>query len=310
MLHSYRLEGFGRTHFGQAAAPSLLDLIRSQMRQPAAPAGLGALVADWSAFVAGGRTATYVDPEKRVYCNKDSANRPQCWENKPGEQGHAIIRSLQQTVDGLINQIPIRDLVGKTLVAQVPAGDGTTREKQFTIPPLTPNPIGAGRGGGYDGYVGDTTMLFATTAMTIAGMLKAFPNPEVTLVFVTMPERNDILARHAEAVNGYLRDVTENFDTLLQAYFDRGKVPVQTQLDVETIPFVEEKPKMARRNTAAIVGVALLLLGVAAGGGYMAARGKQDEDDGGADDGAGMLPTLGRRGRGRHGLGRRGYRAW
>jgi hypothetical protein len=142
----------------------------------------------------------------------------------------------------------------------MPTGDGTTTLQRFTIPPTQRSPIATGGGGGVDGIVGDTTTKFGVLALTLGGMLKKFPNPGISAAFVA-PARNDVWAEFSNEIAAYLNDVAENFRSLLAAFTARDNQPIQTQLDVKTIPFVV--PLAAQRsNKGVIIGAAVAMVGL------------------------------------------------
>jgi hypothetical protein len=280
MLATSYVNGFG---YGFGDAPSLLavvDQVQAAARQrshalgvviarrglvPAGLGGLGAPVSDFLAFDNGRASPTSfqggTNTLNAVFCNKDNAFRPQCVLNQAGEAAKAPIRQMQQAIDRLIDQIPSNNLAGRTLQSQMPSGDGTTTSLQsFTVPSNLRSPIASGGGGGIDGIVGDTTTKFGVLALTLAGMLKAFPDAGVSAAFVS-PTRNDVWAEFSSSIASYLNDVADNFPSLVNAFDARGNVPVQTQLDVSTIPFLV--PLEAKRNTTAvIVGTAVMMVGL------------------------------------------------
>jgi len=276
--------GYSRGHGFAAAAPSALDLIE-QARARAYMlhaqglgyfAGFGQPANDFNTFNNGSSSpASFVGGTGAlniVFCNKDSAFRPQCVLNKTGDGNKAPIRDMQRAIDRVMDQIPTNSLAGRELRGQMPTGDGTTSEQTFTVPSNLLSPIATGGGGGIDGIVGDTTTKFGVLALTLAGMLKAFPNPGISAAFVS-PTRNDVWAEFSTEIANYLNDVANNFPELLQAFEARGNVPIQTQLDVSTIPFVV--PLAAQSNkTGLIIGTAAAMLGLTALAAVSAARHK------------------------------------
>lgn len=266
MLTSAYVNGFG---YGFGAAPSLLTLVeaaqataRSHQAYGYGFGGFGAPVNDFLAFNNGTASPTSFvgGTNNSVFCNKDRAFRPQCVLNKTGEAAKAPIRGMQNAIDRIIDLIPSNNLAGRQMKGQMPTGEGSTSEQVFTVPSNLRSPIATGGGGGVDGIVGDTTTKFGVIALTLAGMLKKFPNPGISLAFVSIT-RNDIWAEFSNEIAAYLNDVANNFRTLLDAFEARGNVPVQTQLDVKTIPFVV--PIAAQRNTkGAIIGAAVAMIGL------------------------------------------------
>jgi hypothetical protein len=224
--------------------------------------GFGAPVSDFLAFANGQSTpASFVGgvgAPNIVYCNKDRAARPQCMLNKSGDAAKAPIRDMQRAIDRIINAIPTNGLAGRTLKGQMPNGDGTTSEKSFPVPSNLSSPIARGGGGGYDGIVGDTSTKYGVMAMTLAGMLKKFPNPGISLAFVS-PTRNDIYAEYSKEIADYLNDVADHMPELLAAFNERGNVPVQTHLDVETIPFVVPQVAQESRLGPILFGAAAMV---------------------------------------------------
>lgn len=275
MLASSYVNGFGLG----TTAPSLLQLIDVTRIAASTGSGFGGfgagsspIIGDFVAFQNGPVTATYKDTENLVYCNKDSANRPQCTLNKLPPMNKAPIRDLQRAVDRIIDLIPTNQLEGRQMRGQVPQADGTTRDEFFTVPSGLRSPIAAQSG--IDGIVGPSTSRFAVLALTLAGMLKKFPNPGVALAFVS-PTRDDIFAKFSTEIANYLEDVAANFGPLLQAFEARGNTPVQTQLDVKTIPYVV--PLAAgRSNKGIIIGTAAAMVGLTAIAAVSAAKHKPD----------------------------------
>lgn len=255
--------------FGQSQAPSMLQLIEiAQARGRGAGFGsgfgygFGAPVNDFLAFANGQATpASFVGGNGApgiVYCNKDSARRPQCMLNRSGEAAKAPIRDMQRAIDRVIDQIPANNLGGQTLKGQMPNGDGTTSEQTFPVPTNVTSPLARGGGGGVDGIVGDTTTKYGVLALTLAGMLKKFPNPGISAAFVA-PSRNDIWAEYSVEIASYLNDVADNFQSLLTAFHERDNKPIQTQLDVATIPFVVPKVAQKSRIAPIVLGAAAML---------------------------------------------------
>lgn len=291
MLVSAYVNGFGNG--SGAVPPSLLQLI--QMAQARAMqrsgrggfAGFGApIIGDFAAFQAASTSATYKSEDNLVFCTKDKANRPQCVLNKAGEAAKAPIRGMQRAADRIIDLIPTHGLAGRQMKGQMPTGDGNTAEQLFTVPSNLQSPIGAQSG--YDGIVGPSTMQFTVLALTLAGMLKKFPNPGIALAFVS-PTRTDIFAKFSTEIADYLNDVADNFPTLLAAFNERGNIPVQTQLDVETIPFVV--PLAAKKtNVAPIIVGAAAMIGLTTIAAVSAGKRKPDFM-------YGPSPALGRRGK-------------
>jgi hypothetical protein len=265
MITTSYVQGFGG-YGGLSEAPSLAQLIatarqRARAKRSGFGRGLGAAFTDdFAGFLAGGPSATFKDADNLVYCNKDAANRPQCQLNAYAGSAakNGPVAALQRAADRIMNLIPANNLAGRQLRGQVPTGDGTTQEQTFTVPSTIPNPIGSQSG--YDGVAGESTMHFGTLALTLAGMLKAFPNPAVSLAFV-QPERTDIYAKFASEIAAYLNDVADNFGPLLDAFGARGNVPVQTQLDVATIPFVVPQAAQKSRK-GAIIGTTVAMIGL------------------------------------------------
>ena len=261
MLVSSYVNGFGQS-FGQA--PSMLQLIevaqeRSRVRDGLTRnTGFGAAVSDFALFQTPPSSRTYKSEDGLVYCTKDSANRPQCWLNKVGEAGKAPIRAMQAAADRIIDLIPTNNLAGRQMKGQMPSVEnpGATSEQTFTVPGNLTSPIRAASN--YDGIVGTSTMSFTIMALGLAGMLKKFPNPGIALAIVS-PTRTDIFAKFSQEIADYLNDVANNFSPLLAAFQERGNVPVQTQLDVETIPFVV--PLAAEKRSIApfiVAGAAMI----------------------------------------------------
>lgn len=277
MLVSAYVNGFGAGPNGPTAAPSLLQLIQAAqeraMSRMRASYGFGAPLTDFEAFQAAPRTATYKSEDNLVYCTKDSANRPQCVLNKAGEASKAPIRGMQRAVDRIIDLIPTNSLAGRQMKGQMPTGDGTTTEQIFTVPSNLRSPIGAQAG--YDGVVGASTMQFTVLALTLAGMLKKFPNPGISLAFVS-PTRTDIYAKYSEEIDDYLNDVADHFPELLSQFNERGNVPVQTQLDVSTIPHVVPLAAERKSRVAPIVTAAAAMLGLTTVAAISSAKKKPD----------------------------------
>lgn len=281
MLVSAYVNGFGN---GLGAAPSLLQLVQAVQARTmsrarvAFPGGLGAPVSDFLAFnngqasppsFVGGTGAPGI-----VFCNKDRAFRPQCTLNRAGDAAKAPIRDMQRAIDRIIDLIPTNSLAGRQLRGQMPTGDGSTTEQTFTVPGNLRSPIASGGGGGVDGIVGDTTTKFGVIALTLAGMLKAFPNPGVALAFVS-PTRNDVWAEFSIEIADYLNSVAKNFAKLLDDFNNRGNVPVQTQLDVSTIPFVV--PLAAQKSKKGmVIGAAAAMVGLTAIAAVAAGKKKPD----------------------------------
>ncbi len=157
-----------------------------------------------------------------------------------------------------MNAIPSNSLAGRQMKGQMPNGDGTTSEQTFTVPSNLQSPIASGGGGGYDGIVGDTSTKYGVMAMTLAGMLKKFPNPGISLAFVS-PTRNDIYAEYSTEIADYLNDVADHMPELLSQFNERGNVPVQTHLDVTTIPFVVPLVAKESRLGPILVGAAAMI---------------------------------------------------
>lgn len=289
--------------FGESQAPSILTLIQvAQARaRGAAGYGFGAAVSDFAAFQNGPKTATFVSDDKLVFCNKDSANRPQCVLNKTGDAAKAPIRAMQSAIDRIINLIPANNLAGRQMQGQMPTGDGTTATQTFTVPSNLSSPIASQSG--IDGIAGPSTMQFGVLALTLAGMLKSFPNPGIALAFVS-PTRTDLFAKFSQEIADYLNNVADNFPSLLAAFSERGNTPVQTQLDVQTIPFVV--PLAAQKtNLAPIITAAAAMIGLTAIGAVSAAKKKPDfmyEGD--------LSPTFGRRSHGLRSRGKLRPRGW
>jgi len=253
--------------FGQSQAPSLLALVQVAQSRAASRGlgrgyGLAGPVSDFTAFANGSASPTSfvggVGASNIVYCNKDRAFRPQCTLNRAGEAAKAPIRNMQRAIDRIIDQIPTNNLAGRQMQGQMPTGDGTTSEQPFTVPSNLRSPIASGGGGGYDGIVGDTTTKYGVMAMTLAGMLKKFPNPGISLAFVS-PTRNDIYAEYSTEIADYLNDVADNFQSLLTAFQERGNTPVQTHLDVATIPFVVPLVVQKTKIAPIVIGAAAML---------------------------------------------------
>jgi hypothetical protein len=263
--------------FGQSQAPSALVLIqvaqdRARMRGGVNTGyGFGAAVSDFSVFQAAGAGTTYKSDDGLVYCTKDNANRPQCVLNKAGESGKAPIRNMQRAADRVIDLIPTNGLAGRQMKGQMPSGDGSTSEQIFTVPSNLMSPVGAQSG--YDGVVGASTMQFTVLALTLAGMLKKFPNPGIALAFVS-PTRTDIYAKYSTEIADYLNDVADHFPALLSQFNERGNVPIQTQLDVSTIPFVVPKAGEQRSKWAPIVMGAAAMVGLTTVGAVAAGKHK------------------------------------
>jgi hypothetical protein len=268
MLTSAYVNGFG---YGFGAAPSLLQLVETAQANARARqaygafAGFGAPVNDFIAFNNGQASPTSfvggTGASNIVFCNKDRAFRPQCVLNKVGEAAKAPIREMQRAIDRVIDLIPSNNLAGRQMKGQMPTGEGTTSEQIFTVPANLRSPIASGGGGGVDGIVGDTTTKFGVIALTLAGMLKAFPNPGISLAFVSIT-RNDIWAEFSNEIAAYLNGVADQFKTLLDAFDARGNVPIQTQLDVKTIPFVVPLAAERKANVGAIIGTAVAMVGL------------------------------------------------
>lgn len=274
MLVSAYVNGFGGLGNGTTGAPSILQLIAAAqaraMSRASRSSGFGAAMSDFAAFQAGPRNATYKSDDGLVYCTKDSANRPQCVLNKAGAAAKAPIRDMQHAVDRIINLIPTNNLAGRQMKGQMPTGDGTTTEQTFTVPGNLSSPVGAQSG--YDGVVGASTMQFGVLALTLGGMLKKFPNPAVAAAFVS-PTRTDLYAKYSTEIADYLNDVADHFPELLSQFQERGNVPVQTQLDVSTIPYVV--PQAAeRRSLAPVVVTAAAMVGLTTIGAVSAAKKK------------------------------------
>lgn len=238
--------------FGQSQVPTLRQLVYANT----ARSGLGGLgiVSDFDAFLDGGRSATFKSADGVVYCNKDNANRPQCWLNKVGEAGKAPIRAMQQAIDRLTN-LATQQLAGRELRGPVPKADGTTPIESFKIDNIT-DPIK--RRAGYDGIVGPDTRGAGVYAITIAGMLKKTPNTATSIVF-THPTREDIWAAYSQETANYLNDVADNFATLMRAYEARDYVPAQTPLVADTIPYVVPKAAEKTKIGPIVVGAAAML---------------------------------------------------
>lgn len=255
MLVSSYSNGFGQSQ----GAPSLLTLIQVAQDRARSRSGfgthLGAAISDFAAFQAGSTSATFKSDDGLVYCTKDKANRPQCTLNKVGEAGRAPIRAMQQAADRVIDLIPTNNLAGRQMKGQMPAGDGSTSEQMFTVPSNLRSPIGAQSG--YDGVAGPSTMQFTVLALTLAGMLKKFPNPGISLAFVS-PTRTDVFAKFSTEIADYLNNVADNFPSLLAAFSERGNTPVQTQLDVATIPFVVPLAAAKSRIAPIVLGAAAM----------------------------------------------------
>jgi hypothetical protein len=252
--------GFGGQSFG---APSMLQLIEIAQERARVRAGFtrdngfGAAISNFEVFQTPPSSRTYKSDDGLVYCTKDSANRPQCWLNKAGEAGKAPIRAMQAAADRIINVLPTStELVGREIKGEMPNGDGTTSMQTFPIPTNLTSPIRAASN--YDGIVGSSTMSFTIMALGLAGALKKFPNAGISLAFVS-PTRPDYFAKFSQEIADYLNDVANNFPALIAAYKERGNVPVQTHLDVETIPFVV--PLAAEKRSIApyiVAGAAMI----------------------------------------------------
>lgn len=274
LMSTYTNFGYG---FGEA--PSLSQLIEIARLRSSGTPGLGyygfgaAFVDDFAGFLGGGIKATFKDAEDIVYCNKDQGNRPQCVLNRfvGAEARRGPVADMQRAADRIMSLIPTNKLAGRQLRGQVPSGDGSTQEQTFTIPDTIPNPIGTQTG--YDGTTGESTMHFTTLALTLAGMLKAFPGSAISLAFVR-PERTDIYTKYSAEIASYLNDVADNFKSLLDAFNARGNVPVQTQLDEKTIPFVVPIVGQKKGKAKVIVGTAAAMIGLTAVAAVSAAKKK------------------------------------
>jgi hypothetical protein len=264
----------------------------------------GAAVSDFALFQTPPTSRTFVSDDKLVFCNKDSANRIQCVLNKTGEAAKAPNRDMQRAIDRVIDLIPTNALAGRQLKGQMPTGDGTTTEQTFTVPSNLKSPVGAASG--YDGVVGDSTMKNGILALTLAGMLKAFPNPGIALAFVS-PTRTDIWTKFSAEIASYLNDVANNMGALVSAFNERGNVPIQTQLDVETIPFVVPLAGEKKSNLAPIITAAAAMIGLTAIAAVSAAKKKPDFAYEGGDDF--VRPAFGDRPRG-YGRRSRHTRGW
>lgn len=274
MLTSYPVYGFGAAPGapGPTPAPTLAQLLhQAAQRQRSSrrgPTGLGiAFTGDYQGFLSGGQSATYKDAQNIVFCNKDSANRPQCVLNSAvgAAARSGPIANMQRAVDRIMNAIPAFKLGGRQMTAPLPTGDGTTTTDQtFTILDNGPNPIQSRSG--YDGVVGASTQGFTGEALILAGMLKQVPN-SVALPFVS-PGREDIYAIYSNEIAAYLNDVANNFQDLLADFTARGNVPASTPLDVTTIPAVVPiagEKRLAGKAAVIGAGVAMVsLTGLAA----------------------------------------------
>lgn len=270
MLMSTYDPGYG---YGFGDAPSLLQLIEAS--QIAATHGGyefgAAFTDDYAAFIAGGTSATFKDAADIVYCSKDRANRPQCVLNAfTGSKARSgPIAEMQRAIDDLVNKSTDL-LAGRELKGPVPQADGTTTDQSFRIENIR-NPIL--RGPGYDGIVGDSTLRYGVYAITIAGLLKKTPNAATSLAFVSIT-RSDIWAKYAREIAAYLNDVTNNFQSLHNAFLARGNQAAQTQLDAKTIPYVVPLVTTKKSNKGLIIGTAATMLGLTAVAAVSAAKKK------------------------------------
>lgn len=263
MLTHYPVYGFGGAFGAAPTLPELLEQARQrQMMHRRGYAGFGAATNDWDAFVAGGTSASFQDPAKVVYCNKDKANRIQCQLQKYTGRAAASgpVADMQRAADAVMNQIPAYNLGGQQMHAPLPTGDGTTTTEQtFTIVDNGHSPIGSQSG--YDGINGPLTQGIVGQALILAGMLQQVPD-SVALAFVS-PARVDVYTMYATEIAAYLNDVSNNFDALLNAFKNRGDTPASTPLDVTTIPaVVPAAAKKDRRKIAAIVGASAAMFGL------------------------------------------------
>jgi len=230
--------------------------------------GLGDAFSDYNAFLQSDTSATYTDSTGQVYCNKDSANRPQCVMSQYGAGNGGPVVAMQQATDAFLNQVPAFHLMllanGQMLQAR--AADGSLGVlTPGAVEGLVQNPI-ATKGGGYDGVVGPGTIGLAALAVSIAGSLAPFPN-NVAQAFTSQHE--DQFALYAADIATYLNYVTTNFSTLLAQYMQQytpapalvpAAIPLVAQaMNLAPPPSAKSKAPLyigAAIGAAAIIGIA------------------------------------------------------
>jgi len=238
---------------------SLVDLVRRVIRHsPAASYGLSAAFTNFDAFLTGGESATYKD--SLVSCAKEK-KRPVCalLAYPPGTKAmQGPVADMQKATDALLLKIPAYNLEGVNLKLTVPDGNGGTTETTKPLPTIPKDAAGRGpiyiAGGGYDGVVGPGTSFYVGIAAILAGALKAPPNDAVSSL--ATPYRTDWMTAQAAGIAAYFRDVTANFDSLLQGYIARDMKPAATPLAPETITQIVVLPTPKRKfPTAMVVGL-------------------------------------------------------
>ena len=302
MFHVTAVQGFGVPAGAAASKPaSLFDLAAELVARAERPrgAGLGALVPDFEALLAASaanRPASFVSADQTVYCkvpDRAKSYRLECKANATALAARAPAQAMQRATDALLAMVmrPINQLAGKALEIRLPEG-GT---QPAPIPTTLAGSIQS-IGGGYDGIIGSGTMQFAAPAMLIAAAL-SFPPPTVVPAFLSMNAFT--FTQAAGAIAGFFEAVTRDFDALLAAYKERGRVPAADVLVPETV-VVPPAPKAAadKSNVGLLIGLAAVGLAITVGGSYAAARAWRQEHAADAD----LSPA--------YGLGRRRYRAY
>ena len=268
MIHVAALAGFGTA----PTKPATIFDIAAQLvarAERGRGAGLGAPVTSFEALVAASdarRPASFVSADRTVFCkvpDRAGSYRLECSANSTSPAARAPAQALQRATDALLAMIPLYKLTGQVLEIKLP--DGGTQPAP--IPSFPANPIRA-IGGGYDGRIGSGTMQYAAAAMLIAAALSA-PPPSVMPAFASMTPLT--FTQAAGEIAAYFAAVTRDFDALLVAYKERGRVPAADPLVPETVVMPPATPA-ERSNTGILLGLAAAGLVITIGGSYAAAR--------------------------------------
>ena len=261
MLVSSYVNGFGNSFghgssFGQA--PSLMQFVQASLQRSRTAAGLGLTsFSTYDAFYNSNKNAYYQDAALRVFCTKDSVNRPQCAllaYKPPTASRTGPVAAMQRAVDAMINKIPDwHNRVGQQ--ANITGPDGVTTVK--TINQLPADPIA--HEAGYDGVVGSSTAEYALAALILGGALKAIPNT-VAGAYIEPTAAN--MALYSQGIADYLNDVVQNWDTYLAAYQARDSRPATDPFTPATVQALAPYIPTTGVSKAAILGVAAAMLGL------------------------------------------------
>jgi hypothetical protein len=228
-------------------------------------AGLG-VTNDWDAFIQGGRSATYEDPQKVVYCSKDSANGAQCHleaELTIAARQAGPVAAMQRAADAVLNQAKGLHtslvLQGKQLKMILP--DGTERALSQNDWDLNPILVQAG----YDGIVGSQTRGLLALALMIAGSV--YGNIPSTVEAAFASGRSSDFVFYAQAIADFLTYVGSNWASLEQSY--REHVTANPGVVPEVVPAVAAALYQKKKFPLALaIGGGLAAVALVVGLGY------------------------------------------